>query len=90
MPNIEKPKKLKLVNNLPKLMKLKQEQYKAENNADLTEVHMAIQIGVSPVTLSHYKNGKIESVRWDVWQKMVKYFGVPGHEIFDVLLDDEE
>ena len=42
------------------------------------------------VTFSHYKNQKIESINWEIWQKMVKYFGVPGHEIFDVLLDDED
>jgi hypothetical protein len=82
--------KLKLINNLPKLIKEKQERHQAETNTTLSEVQIAVYMGVNPVTLSHYKNGKIESVRWDVWQKMVRYFGVPGHEIFDVLLDDED
>jgi hypothetical protein len=81
--------KLKLVNNLAKLIKEKQEKHQVETNTTLSEVQIAVYMGVSPVTLSHYKNGKIESVRWDVWQKMVRYFGVQGHEIFDVLLDDE-
>jgi DNA-binding XRE family transcriptional regulator len=80
---------MKIVNNLPRLIKLKQEQYRTENNADLTEVHMAINIGVNPATFSHYKNGKVDSINWEIWQKLVKYFGVQGHEIFDVLLDDD-
>jgi hypothetical protein len=81
---------MKLVNNLPQLLKAKQEKHRAENNTDLTEVQMAVYMGINPATLSHYKNNKIESINWDVWQKMVKYFGVHGHEIFDVLLDDGE
>ena len=80
---------MKLVNNLPQLIKAKQEKHRTENNTDLTEVQMAVYMGINPATLSHYKNGKIESINWEVWQKMVKYFAVPGHEIFDVLLDDE-
>jgi DNA-binding XRE family transcriptional regulator len=81
---------MKLVNNLPKLIKAKQDEYKAENNAELTELYIAVGIGINPTTLSHYKNGKIESVNWEIWQKLVKYFGVPGHEIFDVLLDEAD
>jgi hypothetical protein len=57
---------MKLVNNLPKLIKAKQEEYRAKNNAELTEVHMVILIGVNPVTLSHYKNKMIDSVNWEV------------------------
>jgi hypothetical protein len=81
--------KMKIVNNLPKLLKAMQEKYQAEHNTLLSEVQMAVYMGINPVTLSHYKHGKIESINWEIWQKMVKYFGVPGHEIFDVLLDDE-
>jgi hypothetical protein len=81
---------VRIVNNLPKLIKEKQAQHKAENNTDLAELYIAVGIGINPITLSHYKNQKVESVNWEVWQKMVKYFGVPGHEIFDVLLDDED
>jgi hypothetical protein len=81
---------MKLVNNLPQLIKTKQEKHRTETGTDMTEVQMAVYMGINPATLSHYKNGKIESINWDVWQKMVKYFGVPGHEIFDVLLDEED
>jgi hypothetical protein len=80
---------LKIVNNLPKLLKAMQEKHQAETNTFLSEVQIAVFMGINPLTLSNYKHGKIESVNWEVWQKMVKYFGVPGHEIFDVLLDDE-
>jgi hypothetical protein len=80
---------VRIVNNLPKLIKAKQEQHKAENNTDLSELLIAVGIGINPVTLSHYKNQKLESVNWEIWQKMVRYFGVPGHEIFDVLLNED-
>jgi hypothetical protein len=81
---------MKIVNNLPKLMKAKQDEHKARTNTELAELYIAVGIGINPVTLSHYKNMRVESINWEIWQKMVKYFGVPGHEIFDVLLDDEE
>jgi hypothetical protein len=80
---------MRIVNNLPQLIEAAKAKHKAENNSDLSELLIAVGIGINPVTLSHYKNGKLESVNWEIWQKMVKYFGVPGHEIFDVLLDDE-
>ena len=81
---------MKIVNNLPKLIKAKQDEYREKNNAELAELYIAVGIGINPTIFSHYKNQKIESINWEIWQKMVKYFGVPGHEIFDVLLDDEE
>ena len=81
---------MKIVNNLPQLIKAKQEKYRAENKADFTEVHMAIEIGVSPATFSHYKNGKVDSVNWEIWQKFVRYFGVSGDKIFNILLEEED
>jgi hypothetical protein len=79
-----------IVNNLPELIKAQQDKYYNEHNKELTELYIAVAIGINPTTLSHYKTGKVDSVNWDVWQKMVAYFGVPGHEIFDVLLDEDD
>jgi hypothetical protein len=80
---------MRIVNNLPKLIKAKQDEHRANTNTELAELYIAVGIGINPVTFSHYKNQKVESINWEIWQKMAKYFGVPGHEIFDVLLDDE-
>jgi hypothetical protein len=80
---------MRTVNNLAKLIKAKQEQVKAEKNIDISEVQIAVAMGINPATLSHYKNSKVESVNWEVWHKLAAYFGVPGHEIFDVLPDEE-
>jgi DNA-binding XRE family transcriptional regulator len=81
---------MKVVNNLPKLIKEKQDAYRNEHNAELPEFHLAASIGINPVTLSHYKNGKVESVNWEVWQKLAAYFGVTGDKIFNVVPDDDE
>jgi len=80
---------MKIVNNLPELIKAKQAEHKAETGADLSELHIAVGIGINPVTLSKYKNRKVESVNWEVWKKMASYFGVSGDKIFNVLPDDE-
>jgi len=81
---------MRVVNNLSQLIKAKQDEYREKNNAELAELYIAVGIGINPTTFSHYKNGKVESINWEIWQKMAKYFGVPGHEIFDVLPDDED
>jgi hypothetical protein len=81
---------MKIVNNLPELIKAKQDKYRDEHNKELTELLIAVAIGVNPTTLSHYKNGKVESVNWEIWQKFVAYFGVSGDKIFNVVLDDED
>ena len=81
---------MKIVNNLPELIKAKQDAYRDKHNKELPEFHIAVGIGINPVTLSHYKNGKVESVNWEVWQKLAVYFGVTGDKIFNVIPDDEE
>jgi hypothetical protein len=81
---------MRIVNNLPRLIEAKKAQYRAEHNAELTEVRIAVESGVNPATFSAYKNTKGESINWDVWQKLAVYFGVAGHEIFDVLPDEED
>jgi hypothetical protein len=81
---------MRSVNNMPRLIEIKKEEYRAKHNTELTEVVMAVQAGLNPATFSHYKNSKVDSVNWEVWHKLAAYFGVPGHEIFDVLPDDEE
>lgn len=81
---------VKIVNNLPELIKEKQDKYREEHNKELTELYIAVGIGINPTTLSHYKNGKTESVNWEIWQKLAAYFGVTGDKIFNVIPDDEE
>lgn len=75
---------MNIVNRLPELIKAKQTEYKEKNDKDLSEVEIAVAIGVNPATLSRYKNAKVDSVNWDVWRKLCDYFGVEGHEIFDI------
>jgi hypothetical protein len=82
--------RMRIVNNLARLLQDKRQKHQAETGVELSEIQMAVYMGINPATLSHYKNGKVESVNWEVWQKMVKYFGVAGHEIFDVLPDEDE
>jgi hypothetical protein len=80
---------MRIINNLPELIKAKQEQHRNVHNTELTELHIAVAIGINPTTLSHYKNMKVNSINWDVWQKLASYFGVSGDQIFNVLPDDE-
>ena len=80
---------MRIVNHLPDLIKAKQERYLKENNKELTELLIAVGIGINPTTLSHYKNLKKASINWEVWVKLAEYFEVSGHEIFDIVPDDE-
>ena len=77
------------VNRLKALIKEKQAQHKEQTGEKLPQHIIAYELGLDPSSLSEYINNKFASVNWDVWQRMVNYFGVPGHEIFDMLPDDE-
>jgi hypothetical protein len=68
----------RFINHLPKLIedyKQKHPDMKQEDIARLADIHAG--------TLSRYINGHIGSVNLDIWEKLVKLFDVPGHEIFD-------
>jgi hypothetical protein len=77
------------VNRLKQLIRQKQAEHKERTGKYLQQHTIAVQIGVDPATLSEYINDKLKYVHLDIWQRMVNYFGVPGHEIFDMLPDDE-
>jgi DNA-binding XRE family transcriptional regulator len=79
---------MKMVNNLPEIIKAKQDAYRNEHHKELTEFHMAIAIGINPTTLSNYKNMKVTCLNWEVWEKLATYFGVSGSELFDLVPDD--
>jgi hypothetical protein len=79
---------MKIVNNLPQLIKDKQDQYRDAHNAELTELHITVAMGINATTLSHYKNMKVNSFNWEIWQRLVNYFGVSGDKIFNVIPDD--
>ena len=77
------------VNRLKTLIREKQAEHKKQTGKFLQQHVIAVGMGIDPATLSEYMNDKIGSVNWDLWQRMVNYFGVPGHEIFDMLPDEE-
>ena len=76
------------VNRLKTLIREKQAKHREETGRNLPQHIMAVELGLDPATLSEYINNKVASVSWDVWQRMVNYFGVEGHEIFDVTPTD--
>jgi hypothetical protein len=77
------------VNRLKALIKEKQAKHRQETGKNLPQHIIAVELGLDPSSLSEYINNKFASVSWDVWQRMVNYFGVPGDEIFNVTPDDE-
>jgi DNA transposition AAA+ family ATPase len=78
------------VNRLKALIRQKQTEYKKQTGKYLQQHAIAVEIGVDPATLSEYMNDKLKYVHWDIWQRMVNYFGVQGHEIFDMTPDEAE
>jgi hypothetical protein len=77
------------VNRLKTLIREKQAEYKKRTGKNLQQHVIAVEMGIDPATLSEYMNDKIGSVNWDLWQRIVNYFGIPGYEIFNVMPDDE-
>ena len=77
------------VNRLKALIQEKQAEHRKRTGKNLPQHMIAVELDIDPSTLSEYINNKVASVNWNVWQRMVNYFGVPGHEIFDMLPDDE-
>ena len=77
------------VNRLKALIKEKQAQHKEQTGKKLPQHIIAYELGLDPSSLSEYINNKFASVSWDVWQRMVNYFGVSGDEIFNVTPDEE-
>jgi hypothetical protein len=77
------------VNRLKALIQEKQAEHKKRTGRNLPQHIIAVELDLDPSTLSEYINSKSASVNWDVWQRMVNYFGVEGHEIFDMTPDKE-
>jgi plasmid maintenance system antidote protein VapI len=77
------------VNRLKALIQAKQAKYREETGRNLPQHIIAVELGLDPSSLSEYINNKFASVSWDVWQRMVNYFGVSGDEIFNVTPDEE-
>jgi hypothetical protein len=77
------------VNRLKALIEKKQAQHKELTGKKLPQHIIAYELDLDPSTLSEYINSKSASVNWDVWQRMVNYFGVEGHEIFDMTPDEK-
>jgi hypothetical protein len=80
----------KWVNNIAKLVQAKQDEIERKTGKRPSQVKIAAYMDVAPSTLSAYITEKRTQIDMKVWQAMVDYFGVPGHEIFDMLPDDEE
>jgi hypothetical protein len=77
------------VNRLKALIREKQAQHKEQTGKKLPQHIIAYELGLDPSSLSEYINNRFASVSWDVWQRMVNYFGVEGHEIFDMTPDND-
>jgi predicted transcriptional regulator len=78
------------VNRLKALVREKQAKHKAQHSKNLPQHIIAVELGLDPATLSEYMNDKVGSISWELWQRMVNYFGVQGHEIFDMTPDKTE
>jgi hypothetical protein len=76
------------VNRLKALIQEKQAKHRQETGRNLPQHIIAVELGLDPSSLSEYINNKFASVSWDVWQRFADYFGVQGHEIFDVTPTD--
>lgn len=74
-----------MVNRLGQFVKNEQERLSKELGRDVTQVEIAVRMEINPTTLSRYINSKPDSINWDIWKKLSDYFGVSGHELFDVL-----
>ena len=77
------------VNRLKTLIREKQAEHKRQTGKHLPQNVIAVELGIDPATLSLYMNDKSGSISWDIWQRMIDYFGVQGHEIFDVTPTDD-
>jgi hypothetical protein len=79
----------KLVNNIAKLVEAKQDEIQQKTGKRPSQVKIAAYMDIAPSTLSAYITDKRTQIDLKTWQAMVDYFGVPGHEIFDMLPDNE-
>jgi hypothetical protein len=77
------------VNRLKMLIREKQAKHREETGRNLPQHIMAVELGLDPATFSEYINSKTASVSWEMWQRFADYFGVQGHEIFDVTPRDD-
>jgi hypothetical protein len=77
------------VNRLKALIQEKQAEHKKRTGKNLPQHIIAVELDLDPSSLSEYINNRFASVSWDVWQRMVNYFGVEGHEIFDMTPDKD-
>ena len=81
--------KVPKVNRLKILVREKQAEYKKRNGKNLPQHIIAVELGLDPATLSEYMNNKVGSVSWEMWQRFANYFNVLGHEIFDVIPEND-
>ena len=79
----------KIINNLPKLIRAKQDRMEKETGRRPSQSDIATYMGIAPSTLSAYITNKRSQVDFGTWQAMVDYFDVSGDEIFNVLPDDK-
>jgi hypothetical protein len=79
----------KFENKLSILVRAKQDEIEKQTGKRPSQSDIAFYMDVAPSTLSAYITNKRFQIDVRTWQAMVDYFGVPGHELFDVLPDDE-
>jgi transcriptional regulator with XRE-family HTH domain len=73
-----------VTNNLRVLVEQKQNKIQEQTGKRPTQTDIASAMGIASSTLSAYMMGKRDNISLKSWQSMVDYFGVPGHEIFDL------
>jgi hypothetical protein len=78
----------KFTNKLSMLIKAKQDEIEKQTGNRPSQSDIATYMDIAPSTLSAYITNKRFQIDVRTWQAMVDYFGIQGHEIFDVLPDD--
>jgi transcriptional regulator with XRE-family HTH domain len=77
--------KVTIVNNLKMLIRDYQKRNKRLDGSEPTQEEIAKDAQINVTTLSRYANNQINSVNFEIWQKLSDFFGVPGEQIFRVI-----
>ena len=80
----------KFANKLSELIRAKQDEMEKQTGERPSQSDIAFYMDIAPSTLSAYITNKRLQIDVRTWQAMVDYFGVPGHEIFDVLPGEDK
>ena len=78
------------MNKLPKLVEDYQTEHRERTGQEIYQRDIAKMAGIDVSTFSRYVNGHVGSINLDIWQRLSDFFGVEGHEIFDLTPQGEK